>query len=98
VQALRQRDPTSPTLAKYDEAARLMTGNASTKAADLVTWVQELCLTLNVPSLVRFGLKQEDFETVIAKAKKSSSMKGNPIELTDDELFDILRQANTDTQ
>jgi alcohol dehydrogenase class IV len=96
VQALRQRDPTSPALIKYDEAARLMTGNASAKAAQLVTWVQELCLTLNVPSLARFGLKQQDFETVIAKAKKSSSMKGNPIELTDDELLDILRQANAD--
>jgi len=96
VQAIQQRDPTSPALAKYDEAARLMTGNASAKAADLVTWVQELCLALKAPSWARFGLKQEDFDTVIAKAKKSSSMKGNPIELTDDELLNIIRQANAD--
>jgi alcohol dehydrogenase class IV len=50
------------------------------------------------PSLAQFGLQQKDFETIIAKAKKSSSMKGNPIELTDDELLDIIRQANTDTR
>jgi alcohol dehydrogenase class IV len=96
VQALQQRDPTSPALAKYDEAARLLTGNNSAKAADAVTWVQELCQALKVPSLAQFGLKEQDFETVALKAKKSSSMKGNPVELTDDELLDIIRQANAD--
>jgi alcohol dehydrogenase class IV len=97
VQALWQRDPASPALAKYDEAARLLTGNDSAKAADAVTWVQELCLVLKVPSLARYGLKKQDFETITAKAKKSSSMKGNPIELTDDELLEIIRRANADT-
>jgi alcohol dehydrogenase class IV len=97
VLALQQRDPTSQALAKYDEAARLLTGDSSAKASDAVTWAQELCLTLKVPSLARFGLKQHDFETIAAKAKKSSSMKGNPVELTDDELLNIIRQTNTDT-
>jgi alcohol dehydrogenase class IV len=97
VHALRQRGPTSLALAKYDEAARLLTGSSSTKAADAVTWVQELCLALTVPSLARFGLKEQDFEIIAAKAKKSSSMKGNPIELTDDELLDIIRRASAGT-
>jgi alcohol dehydrogenase class IV len=97
VQALRQRVPTSPALTKYDEAAQLLTGSSPATAADAVTWIQELCLTLEVPSLARFGLRRQDFETVAAKAKKSSSMKGNPVELTDDELLDIIRRANTDT-
>jgi len=97
VHALQQRDPTSPALVKYDEAARLLTGSGTAKAADSVTWVQKLCLALKVPSLARFGLQQQDFETITAKAKKSSSMKGNPVELTDVELLDIIRQANTDT-
>jgi len=97
VQALRQRDSTSPALAKYDEAARLLTGSSSALAADAVTWVRELCMALKVPSLARFGLKQQDFETIAAKAKKSSSMKGNPVELTDDELLNIIRAANSQT-
>jgi hypothetical protein len=29
----------------------------------------------------------------VAQAQKASSMKGNPIALTEDELADILRQA-----
>ena len=93
VRALQQRDATSPALAKYDEAARLLTGEASAKAADAVTWVQELCLTLKVSPLAEFGLRQQDFETIAAKAKKSSSMKGNPVELTDDELLDIIKSS-----
>jgi alcohol dehydrogenase class IV len=97
VRALRRRNATSPALAKYDEVARLLTGSISALASDAVTWVRELCFALKVPSLARFGLKQQDFETIAAKAKKSSSMKGNPVELTDDELIDIIRRANTDT-
>jgi alcohol dehydrogenase class IV len=92
-----QHDATSSALAKYDEAARLLTGSNLAKAADAVQWVQELCLALKVPSLARYGLKEQDFETVISKAKKSSSMKGNPVELTDDELLNIIRQANAGT-
>jgi alcohol dehydrogenase class IV len=94
VEALQRRDATSPALEKYDEAARLLTGSNLAKAVDAVTWVRELCLALKVPSLARYGLKEQDFEIVISKAKKSSSMKGNPVELTDDELLKIIRQAN----
>jgi alcohol dehydrogenase class IV len=97
VKALKQRDANSPALAKYDEAARLLTGSNLAKAADAVAWVRELCLALKVPSLARYGLKEQDFEIVTSKAKKSSSMKGNPVELTDDELINIIRQANVDT-
>jgi len=97
VQALQRRDAASPALAKYDEAARLLTGSSSALAADAVTWVRELCMAMKVPSLARFGLKQQDFQTIAAKAKKSSSMKGNPVELTDDELLDIIRAANSRT-
>ena len=97
VQALRRRDKASPALAKYDQAARLLTGNDSAKAADAVKWVRRLCLRLKVPPLEQFGLKPQDFKIIVAKAKKSSSMKGNPIELTDDELLSIIRRANTST-
>jgi len=97
VKALQRRDSTSPVLSKYNEVARILTYRNTAKAADAVTWIQELCQVLKVPSLARFRLKQQDFQTIAAKAKKSSSMKGNPIELTDNELLDILRQANADT-
>ena len=93
MKALSARDPDSPLLAKYDEAARIITGDPFAKSHDAVTWIQQLCDVLNVPPLSTYGLKKEDVPIVVEKASKSSSMKGNSIVLTDDELTSILMQA-----
>jgi alcohol dehydrogenase class IV len=93
VQALQKRAADSLALARYDEVSQLLTGTATAKAADGVTWVQELCAALKVTPLADFGLKEQDLPTAAAKSKKSSSMKGNPIKLTDDELMEILKKA-----
>ena len=92
VQALQNRAPGSPALARYDEIAQLLTGNTA-KTVDGVKWVQNICFALKVPPLSEFGLKEPDFSTVVAKSQKSSSMKGNPIALTDDELMAILKKS-----
>lgn len=94
VRALQSREADSAALARYDEIAQLLTGKAAAQAADGVTWVQGLCAVLKVPSLAEFGLKEQDFPTIVAKSQRSSSMKGNPIELTEDELLEILKKAN----
>ncbi len=93
VKALQTRLPDSPTLARYDEIAQILTGKITAQAADGVDWVQNLCLALKVPALSSFGLTPADFPAVVAKAQKASSMKGNPISLTDEELTAILQQA-----
>jgi len=93
VRALQSRMPGSPALARYDEVAQILTGQPTARAADGVDWIQELCQALSVPALSNFGLTDDDFPTVVEKARKASSMKGNPILLTDDELTEILRQS-----
>ena len=93
VRALQKRAADSPALTRYDEVAQLLIGKATVRADDGVAWVQELCGALKVPSLVEFGLKEEDLPAVVAKSRKSSSMKGNPIELTDNELVEILKKS-----
>ena len=93
VRALHDRAAGSPALARHDEIGRLLTGNSAAKASDAVCWVQELCETFALPPLRRFGLSEDAFPEAIAKAKKASSMKGNPIQLTDDELRTILAHA-----
>ena len=93
VWALQSREASSAALERYGEIAQLLTGKATAQAADGVTWVQDLCETLEVVPLAEFGLNEQDFPTVVAKSKRSSSMKGNPIELTDDELLEILKKA-----
>jgi alcohol dehydrogenase class IV len=93
VQALRQRAPESDALRRYDEVARILTGKPTAVAQDGVLWIQELCAALNVPGLGAYGISQADFPTLIEKSAVASSMQGNPIKLTSDELGEILAQA-----
>jgi len=93
VEALQSRADTSPALGRYDEIAQLLTGNVKAKAEDGLKWVQDICHKLKVPPLAEFGLKEQDFPAAVAKAQKSSSMKGNPIALTQDELLAILKDG-----
>jgi len=93
IQALQDRQSDSAALARYDQIAQLLTGNVAAKASDGLKWVQDICLQLKVPPLSEFGLKEQDFPTVIANAQKSSSMKGNPVVLTEDELISILKKS-----
>ena len=93
VRALRDRAADSPALARFDEIGRILTGRSTARASDAVAWIEELCATLGLPGLRRYGLSENDFPTVAAKAKNASSIKGNPVELNDDELINILRQA-----
>jgi alcohol dehydrogenase class IV len=93
VQALQERHPDSEALQRYDEVARILTGNATATAIDAVTWVRDLCEALQVPSLASHGLTRADFPVLIEKASAASSMRGNPIELTPDEMREILARA-----
>ena len=93
VNALSERAPDSKARSRYDEIARIITGNPDAQAQDGVSWVRELCKTLDVPSLSSIGLTQNDIPTVVEKAQRANSMKGNPVELTENELSDILKMA-----
>jgi alcohol dehydrogenase class IV len=93
VLALQERSPGSEALRRYDQIARILTGNDKATADDGVAWVQELCQALQVPSLASYGMTPADLTVVIEKASVSSSMRGNPIQLTPDEMREILTQA-----
>lgn len=96
VRALQARAPDPLALARYDEVAQIITGKPRAQAADGVAWVQELCGAFKIPSLADFGLSGAEFPDVVAQAQKSSSMKGNPVPLTDYELTEILGRATRD--
>ncbi len=93
VRALRERQAESATLARYDEVARLLTGHPGAVAADGVQFVSELCAALQIPPLGSYGIVEADYPALIEKAAVASSMQGNPIVLTKDELREILVQA-----
>jgi alcohol dehydrogenase class IV len=93
VRVLQAQDPGSPALARYDEVAQLLTGNGEARAADGLAWVQSLSQALAIPLLSEYGLLAADFPEIVVKSSKASSMKGNPIVLTEAELTGILVQA-----
>ncbi len=93
VQALKQRMPNSPIIKRYTEIAWILTDDPGATAKDGANWVQSLCADLDIPPLRQYGVKELHFETLINKSAHSSSMKGNPISLTNEELYQILAQA-----
>lgn len=93
LKTLKERLPESPALEKYREVAVIITGKTDAKAEDGIAWIVDLCKKMQVPSLSDYGVKKEDFGVLIEKASKSSSMKGNPIKITNKELEDLLMQA-----
>ena len=93
IRALRERSPSSIALSRYREAAAIITGNWDSTAEDGINWIKNLCRDLAIPPLSDFGIKPDNIPTVVAKAENSSSMKGNPVELNEEELAGILSRA-----
>jgi alcohol dehydrogenase class IV len=93
VAALRERAPASPLLPRFAEVARALTGNPAASIEEGIFFVEELTRQLAVPSLASYGMVAADISSVVVKAMAASSMKGNPIPLTSDELTAILEAA-----
>ena len=93
VEALRARAPESPALARYAEVAAILTGRSGAAPDDGVRWLADLCRRLEIPGLRAYGVTEAHIPDLIAKAARASSMKGNPIVLTDEELRAIASRA-----
>jgi len=70
-----------------------LTGRADATAADGIAWLDELAGALAVPGLARYGMTAADIPDLVQKAKVASSMKANPLPLTDAELTEIAERA-----
>jgi alcohol dehydrogenase class IV len=93
IRALAAGAPESLALRRYDEIARLLTGEPHAVAADGVRWVGDLCRRLEIPPLHTYGVQQQHMPELVDAARKTSSMKGNPAVLTDAELTEILTRS-----
>ena len=91
--ALAERAPGHPALARLPELAALLTGRSTATTGDALEWLDDLRHALAIPGLGTYGITEADVPGLVAGAKRASSMRANPIELTDAELTDILRRA-----
>ena len=91
--ALRARAPRHPSLGRYGEIARFVTGRPTADADDLVTFTSDLVRELRIPWLSSYGVSESDVAAIVNAAVKASSMKANPISLTADELAGVVSGA-----
>jgi alcohol dehydrogenase len=93
IAALEARAPQSPALTKYAAVGRLLSDRDSRDARDdrarlvdlLEAWTERLAL----PRLSALGVAAADVPRIVA-ASRGSSMKTNPVVLTDDEIAGLL--------
>jgi alcohol dehydrogenase class IV len=103
VAALHDADPKHPVLDRYgmitgaahwallkQKPTRQRLGNT---VHPLITFITGLVSEFAIPPLSQFGLREDDIGDMVSLAKKSSSMKFNPVVLADDVLANILRSA-----
>lgn len=93
VRALEEREPGSPALARYAQLGRLFRGKCHMDdieaRAFLVQMLKDWTARMKVPSLAAYGLREADLGLVVANCR-GSSMKTNPVVLTDGEVREVL--------
>lgn len=97
ITALTERMPESPALSKYAEAGRILAHQPETirdgaARAALVDTLRDMVERLEVPSLSAFEMTREHIPVVVADSP-GSSMRTNPVALSDDELTAVLEAA-----
>jgi len=93
IAALRRLAPAGPSLTRYAEVARLLTGRPEAEAEDGAAWLAGLVEELGVPRLRACGLKASDFAGLARKALAASSMKANPVALSEADLAAVLARC-----
>lgn len=93
VEAMRVREPRNAALAKYAEAGRLLSGRAGAdEHADreaLVDVLEGWTARMALPRLSTLGVTAGDVERIVAHSR-GSSMKTNPVVLTDAEVRRVV--------
>jgi alcohol dehydrogenase class IV len=96
--ALTERAPGSRALERYAEAWRLLVGDTAptdgTRTGEaarhaLLATLDRLTAVLRIPGLAAYGVTADEFPALVAESR-GSSMRTNPVVLTDDEIGAIL--------
>lgn len=93
LRALRRRHPEHRALRRLAEVATMLTTHQDAAADDAVDWLAGVCRDLGIPTLSTYGIADADTPAIVEQALGTSSMKGNPIPLTEAELTAALRAA-----
>jgi len=99
LRALKERHRDHPAVWRYATVAELLAGpDASGRdprqlMPSMVSRLDALVEELHIPRLGQYGLQCEHFPAIIQQSARASSMQGNPVVLTDEEMAEILERA-----
>ena len=93
LRAMRERDQRNYARRRYYYIARSLTGNPHGTAYAGIEWIRQLVSDFKIPRLGAHGIKPEHISEIVKSAMNASSMKANPIKLTEAELAEILQRA-----
>ena len=93
LRALRARATQHPAHVRLTEVAALLTGEFEASAEDGIAWLRSLVKAFRIPGLSHYGLTAAAIPLLVERAKAASSMRANPIALTDEELGEIAQGA-----
>jgi alcohol dehydrogenase class IV len=71
----------------------MLTGRPRATAEDGISWTRDICAELEIPPLAVYGVGEQDVAVLVEESARTSSMKGNPLVLTPDELRDVLLRS-----
>jgi len=92
IDAMEAREPGNPALEKYAEIGRLLSNSSASQREDRRTLVRTLdswTQRLSLPTLCALGVSPGDVDRIVANSR-GSSMKTNPIVLTDEEIGRVV--------
>lgn len=93
IAAMQERTPDSPALSKFAQVGRLLTQsnmNDESALVALLGMLEDWTKRLDIPRLGHYGVAEADVPRIVANSR-GSSMKTNPIVLTDDEIARLIR-------
>jgi alcohol dehydrogenase class IV len=93
LQALCDRQPDSPVLPRFAELGRLLTGKENAGSESAIQFLADLTRGMNIRNLGTYGIQPAALPEIASLAAGTSSMKGNPVQLTQADLVSILQEA-----
>jgi alcohol dehydrogenase class IV len=81
------------SLARFEKVGQILLGNANAGAREAIQWLFDLRTHLKIPSLSSYGITFNDLPQIADAGLQASSMKPNPVKLTQSQLVDLLSDA-----
>jgi alcohol dehydrogenase class IV len=89
----KKSESETKSLEKYKKLAHVLCANEHASINDACNYLNSLIHDLKIPELKEFGISRSNIPEIVNKAIKASSMKANPVILSEIELEMILKKS-----